>query len=311
MALGARPDVVSSLVEAANEPRRDCLSADALRVLLTASKSRVRSLPPTVPVCAADAKWKDKRTRPPRPAACPADTRPLTPRPPASVRPAAARCACRPAAVRRHRGVFGSSPSSRGGARGADSRRQGYTAYASAAIQLDRTGAVQARATVEGIVSSGLRFLGFRRNVERMRGQASFAEVLDGEAVARYVSFLLVTRCVRRAAARRRLAAAADSTPPPPRSERKPTGVATDVSHLVAIMAYVATTLDADERAAAEALQVRAACCTPAAAAAAAAADWLRRPARAASRRSSTPCKRRAPRWRSWWTATSGRSWAR
>ena len=62
-ALGARPDVVSALLEAAGGPRRDCLSAAALRVLLSASASRVRNLPPTIAACVVDAKWRDKRTR--------------------------------------------------------------------------------------------------------------------------------------------------------------------------------------------------------------------------------------------------------
>jgi hypothetical protein len=87
VALGARPDVVSSVSEAAGGPRRDCLSSAALRVLLSASRSRVRNLPPTVAVVVVEAKWKERRASPPRAAAHPPRS-PLTPRHASSLRPA-------------------------------------------------------------------------------------------------------------------------------------------------------------------------------------------------------------------------------
>jgi len=71
---------------------------------------------------------------------------------------------------------------------------QAYTHFARAAVQLDRAGAAQARATVGNVLGSALRFLGFRRNVERTKGPSSLMEVLDGEALARYVSFALTVR---------------------------------------------------------------------------------------------------------------------
>jgi len=132
---------------------------------------------------------------------------------------------------------------------------QGYTAFARAAIQLDRAGAAQARTTVENVLSSALRFLGYRRNVERSPGPSSLMEVLDGEAIARYVSFALSVRCVAR---RERAFSPSLLTQRPRRSGRKPSGVGADVSNLVALMTYLNTVVTVEERAAVEQLQARA-----------------------------------------------------
>lgn len=68
-------------------------------------------------------------------------------------------------------------------------------------MQLDRTGAAQARSTVDNAVAALLRFLGFVRNVERSKAQLTVAALLDGDAIARFLSFLLTTRRVAAARA--------------------------------------------------------------------------------------------------------------
>ncbi len=68
-------------------------------------------------------------------------------------------------------------------------------------VHLDRSGASHSARTVESVSGSALRFLGYLRNVERVPGPSSLAEVLDGEALARYVAFLLTVRCGARGVA--------------------------------------------------------------------------------------------------------------
>ena len=79
-------------------------------------------------------------------------------------------------------------------------RPQASRAVASGGVPLARTGAAQARSTVDNAVAALLRFLGFVRNVERSKAQLTVAALLDGDAIARFLSFLLTTR--RAAAAR-------------------------------------------------------------------------------------------------------------
>lgn len=83
---------------------------------------------------------------------------------------------------------------------------QAYKMYSTAAVQLDRPGGVQAARSVDNVLASALRFLGFVSRVERHAAPPTLLWVLDGEALARYVSFSLTVRCValpRRAARRR------------------------------------------------------------------------------------------------------------
>jgi hypothetical protein len=119
-------------------------------------------------------------------------------------------------------------------------RAQAYKAYATAAVHLDRPGAAQAARSVDNVLSSTLRFLGFVSRVERNATPPTLLGVLDGEALACYVSFSLTVRCVMRAVAWARAAADASAHCPLRSSERKPSGVATDVSALVAVMAHLA-----------------------------------------------------------------------
>ena len=75
-------------------------------------------------------------------------------------------------------------------------RAQAYKLYSTAAVQLDRPGGVQAARSVDNVLASALRFLGFVSRVERNAAPPTLTWVLDGEALARYVSFSLTVRCV-------------------------------------------------------------------------------------------------------------------
>jgi hypothetical protein len=72
---------------------------------------------------------------------------------------------------------------------------QGYTAFAAQAIHLDRPGHAHAAATVEKTLAALRGVLGFMATV-RVSKQPDLLDLLDGWALAQYVSFLLETRCV-------------------------------------------------------------------------------------------------------------------
>jgi hypothetical protein len=273
--------VRASLEAEAWGARQDSLPAAAVRARIEASVSRVVNLPPLPPACLVDrTKWHDKgplvRARkrgsleacahlPLRAHAARVATVYGLAHPEAdtalaaelAVRAAAQSCSSRASRARRCRV---SSPPRPPHPPSPPSRAQAYAAYAGSAVNLERHGAAHATPTVEKSVTTALRFLGYLVHVEASPAAPTLAAVLDGDALARYVSFSLTVRCVhaprpplQRAEADRLLCWCLHRSA----RARKPSGVATDVSSLLLLMTHVSASLSDLDRAAVVMLQAR------------------------------------------------------
>lgn len=226
--LGCRSDVLDALWASAWSARTPSLSAEAVRACIEACSSRVVNLPPVPPPSLVDrARWHDKGAQQ-RPRAGlvwrapPPHMRSLS-------RPSAAgyglgapeadsalgeelavrRRAPPRALMERASGTRPLRPSHAVRVAHASLRRaplstQAYTAFAGAAVNLDRAGAAHGINTVEKSVSTLLRFLGYIANVEASPASPTLSSVLDGDALARFVAFSLTVRYVHARRRRRR-----------------------------------------------------------------------------------------------------------